>query len=107
MILLLCWRWRVLLEFRNRGIHLVPRLSVRNENIHLRMKPTRIVEAASQDSHKLRFLSFKFASRNSGPAFGTKTAFVLPPPDARREMVAQLSACYSKCRSRQQHSWTE
>src|SRR6266487_1264116 len=90
--LFLCWYRRILLKFRNRWIHLVPRLRVCNENIHLRPKPARIIKGPRQDSHKRRFLSFKFASRNSRSAFWTKTAFMFPPPDTGRKIVAQLSA---------------
>src|SRR6266498_498917 len=84
--------WWVLPEFRNCGIHLIPRWRVRNKNIHLRVKPTRVIQAAGQDSDKLRIACFKFASRNSGTAFRTKTAFVFPARQARGEMITQLSA---------------
>ena len=107
MVSLFLWYWRILFEFRNRGIHLVPRLRVGNENIHLRLKPARIIKASSQDSHKGRFYSFKFASRNSGSAFRTKTAFMFASPDAGREMVTQLSADQSKRLSRQQQPGSE
>ncbi len=102
--LLLCWYWRVLLKFRDCRIHFVPRLGVRNENVHLWLKPTRIIQAACQDSDKRRIASFKFASRNSRSAFRTKTPLVLPASDAGRKMVAQLPARKSKCFSRQQHA---
>src|SRR4029077_14334446 len=91
----LCWYWRILLEFWNLRIHLIPRLRIRNEEIHLRLEPAGIIQSAGQDSHKLRFSSLKFASRNSRPAFGTKTAFVFSSPDAGCEMVTQSSACQS------------
>jgi hypothetical protein len=106
MSLFFWWR-RILLEFRNRGIHLVPWLRIRNEEIHLRLEPARIIERASQDSHKLRFCSFKFASRNTRSAFGTKTAFMFSSPDTGREMVTQSSACQSKRLSRHQHPGSE
>ena len=106
-VLFLCRQRRILIELRNCGIHLVPRLGVRNEDVHLWLKPTRIIEAASQDSHKGRFYSFKFASRNSGSAFRTKTAFMFASPDAGREMVTQLSADQSKRLSRQQQPGSE
>jgi hypothetical protein len=107
LVSLFFWWRRILLEFRNRGIHLVPWLRIRNEEIHLRLEPARIIERASQDSHKLRFCSFKFASRNTRSAFGTKTAFMFSSPDTGREMVTQLSACQSKRPSRHQHPGSE
>lgn len=106
MSLFFWWR-RILLEFRNRGIHLVPWLRIRNEEIHLRLEPARIIERASQDSHKRRFCSFKFASRNTRSAFRTKTAFMFSSPDTGREMVTQSSACQSKRPSRHQHPGSE
>lgn len=99
--------WWVLLEFRNCGIHLVPRLRVGNENVHLRPKPARIVKASCQNSHKRRITSFKFASSNPRPAFGTKSALMFPESNAGRKMVAQLSARQSKCLSRKQHPGSE
>src|SRR5262249_1531616 len=79
----------------HRGIHLIPRLRVRNENVHLRLKPTRIIQCAGQNSDGLRLL-FKFAAGNERSAFRTKTALVFSSADAGRKMVAQLSARQSK-----------
>ncbi len=107
LVSLFFWWRRVLLKFRDRGIHLVPRLRIRNENIHLRLKPTRIVQRASQDSDKRRISSLKFASRNTRPAFGTKTTFMFSAPDTGCEMVTQLSVRQSKCRFRQQQPGNE
>src|SRR4030095_1291885 len=104
MQLLLCWYWWVLFKLRNCGIHFVPRLGVRNENVHLRLKPTRVIQRASENSDERRIASFKLASRKSRPAFGTKAAFVFSTPDTRREMVTQLPAGESKCLPRYQHA---
>jgi hypothetical protein len=71
-------------------------LRVRNENIHLGSKPTRIIKTAGKDSHEWRITRFKFGSCKSRPAFGTITAFMLASSDAGREMVTQLSARQSK-----------
>src|SRR5207244_12934815 len=90
--LLLCWYWRILLKLRNHVIHFVPLLDVRNDNVHLRLKPTRVVQRTSQDSDKRRIASFKLASRKSRAAFGTKAAFMFSTPETRREMVTQLPA---------------
>src|SRR5438094_9027880 len=106
-VLFLCRQRRILIELRNCGIHLVPRLGVRNEDVHLWLKPARIIETASQDSHKGRFYSFKFASCNPGPAFRTETASMFASSDAGREMVTQLSAWESKRFSRQQQPGSE
>jgi hypothetical protein len=42
--------WRILLKFRNRGIHLVPWLRVGNENVHLGLEPSRIDTKISEMS---------------------------------------------------------
>src|SRR4029450_3550943 len=105
--LFFCWRWRVLFEFRNCGIHFVPRLSGRNENIHLRLKPTPIPQGASQDSHKRRIPGFEFGTGHSRSAVGTKTAFVFASPDAGCEMVTQLSARQSEGLCRYQYCRSE
>jgi hypothetical protein len=44
--LLLRWQRWILLKFWNCGIHFVPRLRVRNENVHLRLEPTWIIQGA-------------------------------------------------------------
>jgi hypothetical protein len=92
-----------LLKIRNRWIHLIPWLSVRNENLHLRLKPAWIIEAAGEDPHKLRFSCFKFRPSESRSAFGTKTALVFSPRNTGCEMVTQLSARQSKRRHRHQN----
>ena len=94
------WHRRVILEFRNRGIHLVPRLRVGNEEVHLRLEPTWVVQCSRQHSDEGRIARFRFGAGHSRSAFGAKTALVFSRADARREMVTQLSACNSKSISR-------
>jgi hypothetical protein len=104
---LLLWRGWILLEFRNRRIHLVPRLGFRNEDVHLWLKPARIIQTAGQDSDKRRIALFGFGSGHSRPALGTKTALVLSSSDAGGEVVMQLSARHSKRLCRHQHRGSE
>src|SRR5207245_10584930 len=89
--LLLCWYWRILLKLRNRGIHFVPLLGVRNENGHLRLKTTRVVQRASEDSDNSRIASLKPASRKSRAAFRTKAVSLFSTSQTMREMEPELS----------------
>src|SRR5207237_8962889 len=73
----------------------------------LALESSQDLEADSPDSHNGRCYPFKFASSNSGPAFGTKTSFVLSSPDAGSKMVTQLSLRESKRLSRQQQPGSE
>src|SRR5262249_26825179 len=74
--LILCWRWRISFEFRNRWVHLVPRLRVRNKNVHLRFEQTGVVQAARQHTEKGRISFFKLSTGDAGSTFGTKTALM-------------------------------
>src|SRR5262249_57451370 len=94
--LILCWRWRILFEFRNRWIHLVPRLRIRNKNVHLRFEPTGVIQAARQHTDKGRISFFKLSTGDAGSTFGTKTAFMFFALDTSCLVVAQLSLLYSK-----------
>src|SRR5437016_2353379 len=44
----------ILFKLWQRGIHLIPRVRVRCPHIHLRVEPTRIIQARSSDRGKLR-----------------------------------------------------
>src|SRR5206468_4192975 len=92
------WQGRIKFIFRNCRVHLIPRLRVRNENIHLRAKPAWIIQAAGGDSDKSRGSLVGFAASDSRAAVRTKAAFVFAACQARCEMVAQLSLRQTKCR---------
>src|SRR5262245_38859753 len=96
-----------MLEFRNRRIHLIPRLGVGNKNVHLRMKPAWIVKAASRDSDHAGGMLIKFSTGQPRAALRAKTALVFPTSHARREMIAQLPFRQMKCGLRQQQSREE
>src|SRR5438067_3805101 len=101
-VLFATWERRILLELRNRRIHLVPRLCVRNKNIHLRFERSGVVQAARQQTDKERISIYKLSSSDTGSTFRTKTAFMFSTPDTWCEVVAQFSTCYSKGMSRNQ-----
>src|SRR2546423_10800646 len=101
-VLFATWERRILLELRNRRIHLVPRLCVRNENIHLRFEHSGVVQAARQHTDKGRLSFFKLSSGHAGSTFRTKTAFMFSASDTWCEGVTQLSLRYSKRLSRKQ-----
>src|SRR5256714_11551243 len=95
LVLFATWERWILLELRNRRIHLVPRLCVRNENIHLRVEHSGVVQAARQQTDKGRISFCKLSSSDTGSTFRTKTAFMFSTPDTWCEVVAQFSLCYS------------
>src|SRR5947207_15976332 len=45
---------RILFKLRQRGIHLIPRVRVRCPDIHLRVEPTRIIQARRSDRYDVR-----------------------------------------------------
>src|SRR3954467_8828383 len=90
MVALTLWRWWIKFIFRNGWVHLIPWLCVRHEEIHLRSKPTWIVETACCDPDKFGRPVVGLPACQSRAAFGAKTAFVFAAGHARREVVAQL-----------------
>ena len=46
-------RRRIVFELRDCGVHVVPGLGIRSEEIHLRLKPTGVIEAAGSDADEL------------------------------------------------------
>ena len=74
-------------EFRKRRIHLIPRLRVRSENIHLRTKPTGIIQAACVDPDDFRCAFGIFSTGQSRAALSAKTSLVLTDGRALRKMV--------------------
>lgn len=62
---------------RNGRVHVVPRLYVRNEKIHLRAKPAWIVEATGSHSYKAGWPIIRFSAGESRSAVGAEAAFVL------------------------------
>src|SRR5437899_10128730 len=53
-VFILILKWRILGELRQVGIHEIPRLCFRCEDVHLRTKPTQIVQTRGFDADKLR-----------------------------------------------------
>ena len=64
-------RW-ILLVFWNRGIHLIPRLCVRGENVALRVEPTRIVQTTGIDPNDFGWALAIFAAGQPRATLGAK-----------------------------------
>jgi hypothetical protein len=94
---------RILLVFWNRGIHLVPRLCVRGENVVLRVEPTRIVQTTGIDPNDFGWALAIFAAGQPRATLGAKTALVTADGGTRREMIAALTACHFECSGRHDH----
>ena len=79
-------------ELRQRHIHCIPRLRVRDEEIHLRTKPTGIIEASRRDTQELFIRAeIAFTARDARTAVGAKAALVLATSETRREVIFQLA----------------
>jgi len=88
--------WRIGLVFWNRRIHLVPRLRVRREDIHLGLKPAGIIQAAGIDSDHPACALRIFSAGQTRAALGTETALVLATRGALCEMITRRTACESE-----------
>ncbi len=75
--------------FWNSEVHLIPGLDVGDKEIHLRMEPTGIVEAACGDSDPISGLSLAFPAREARSTCGAKTAFMQASSRTGSEVVAQ------------------
>src|SRR5688572_30113179 len=84
------WCRGIQVVFRNSRIHLVPRLGVRNEEVHLRTKPAWIVQAPRGHSHETRCPFVGFSASQSGSTVATEAALVFSTREARREMIPKL-----------------
>ena len=84
---------------RNCWVHVIPRLCIRHEKIHLRAKPARIVQTAGGDADNAGVSFIRFCAGESRTAVGAEAAFVLAARQARREMIAQLPLRQPKGRS--------
>src|SRR5262249_41287370 len=84
---------RIVLVFWNRGIHLVPRLRVGGEAVHLRMKPARIIQAAGDKSdNRARHGRFRLCPSQTRPAICAKATLVFATLEALCEMILQLAS---------------
>ena len=94
---------RILLVFWNRGIHLIPRLCVRGEDVVLRPEPTRIVQTTGIDPDDFGCALAIFAAGQPRATLGAKTALVTADGGTRREMIAALTARHFECSGRHDH----
>jgi|SRR5581483_713820 len=99
-------RW-IKFVFRNSRIHLVPRLSVGNEKVHLRTEPAWTIQAASGDSNESGRPFIGLSASQPRAAFGTKAALVPSAGQARCEMVTQLPLRQAECRNGDQQARDE
>ena len=95
-------RW-ILLVFWNRGIHLIPRLCVRGENVALRVEPTRIVQTTGIDPNDFGWALAIFAAGQPRATLGAKTALVTADGGTGREVIAALAARHFECSGRHDH----
>jgi hypothetical protein len=78
---------RIMPELRKRRIHLIPRLCVRSEDVHLRTKPTGVIQAARIDSDDSGCAFGILSARQTRAAVSAKTTLVLTDGRALRKMV--------------------
>src|SRR5262245_57668302 len=81
---------RILFVLRNHRVHVIPWLRVGCEDVHLRTKPTWVIETASEDANDPRWLVLLFGACDPRAALRAKAAFVLAARQARCEMITQL-----------------
>src|ERR1043166_522664 len=87
---------RILFVFRYGRVHRVPRLRVLRKNVHLRAKPTRVIDTPGQDADDSRRLTLFLRAGKPRAALLAITALVFPTGQAWCEVILEFPFRQSK-----------